>query len=118
MRPNETLLIFEEQIQEVIKALRGGTIRMASNCVEPWNPLRPGKEITLDEKGENVLPDREVGISLAASLGHLQMIWRKGRENYLFIVDRDTYLEEGFEFHKQSNHHWMIVVNRKMKKAE
>jgi len=88
---------------------------MASDYNRPFDPLRPGKEVVLDETGENIMPTREIGISLAGTIEKLQSIWRRGRENHLFVIDRTTQLEEGFAFNTKDNAHWIIVLTRKMK---
>ena len=114
MQPQSTLLVFEDQLDDILEKLKTKTIRMASSRSEPWNPLREGKEISLDSSGKFVLPDPEAGISLASSLGQLQRIWRTGRKNYLFTIDRNTRLEDGFAFNEESIGHWMIIVTKKM----
>ncbi len=45
---NESLLIFEQELELIEKELKGSVIRTANSRKNPQNPLRPGKEITYD----------------------------------------------------------------------
>lgn len=114
----QTLMVYEDNIVVLLKLLKTNTIRMASSLTEPWNPLRKGQEISLDSSGQFLLPSNTAGISLAASIKQLDRIWKAGRDNYIFIIDRNFILPEGLAFIKENDDHWIIVVTRKMHKDE
>lgn len=114
----EHLLVFQENLELVQDSLKANVIRMAGSAEEPHNPLRSGKEVRYDPTGQYVLPDSWVGISLAGTVTQLFKVFRPKRTNYFVLVDRNQALPRGFEFNKESEDHWMLVVTEKMTVAE
>lgn len=114
----DTLLVFEEQIELIKNALKTNVIRMANSRIEPQKPIRPDREITYDETGLYVLPNSGTGISLAASFKQLEYIYRPKMTKWLILVDRNCAIPEGLKLNPDNEHHWSIVVTRKMLVAE
>ena len=115
---NESLLIFEQELDLIERELKENVIRTANSSQSPQNPLRPGKEITYDATGKYVLPNSRTGISLAASIKQLERIIRPGIKKWLLAVDRNSVMPEGFRLQQDNAHHWSIIVTRKMAKEE
>lgn len=115
---NESLLIFEQELELIEKELKDNVIRTANSRQHPQNPLRPGKEITYDPTGRYVLPNSRTGISLAASFKQLERIIRPGIKKWLLAVDRNSIMPEGFRLQQDNAHHWSIIVTRQMEKEE
>ncbi len=111
---NESLLIFEQELELIEKELKENVIRTANSRQSPQNPLRPGKEITYDPTGRYVLSNSRTGISLAASFKQLERIIRPGIKKWLLAVDRNSVMPEGFRLQQDNAHHWSIVVTRQM----
>lgn len=116
--PNESLLIFEQELELIERELKENVIRTANSRQNPQNPLRSGKEITYDSTGRYVLPNSRTGISLAASFKQLDRIIRPGIKKWLLAVDRNSVMPEGFRLQQDNAHHWSIVVTRQMAKEE
>ncbi|GAB2190050.1 hypothetical protein MAH1_16580 [Sessilibacter sp. MAH1] len=115
---NESLLIFEQELELIERELKENVIRTANSKQNPQNPLRSGKEITYDSTGRYVLPNSRTGISLAASFKQLDRIVRPGIKKWLLAVDRNSVMPEGFRLQQDNAHHWSIVVTRQMAKEE
>lgn len=115
---NDTLLIFEQELELLERELRQNVIRTANSRQNPHNPLRPGKEITYDTSGKNVLANSKTGISLAASIKQLEKIVRPGIKKWLLAVDRNASMPEGFKLQQDNAHHWSVVVTRQMPLSE
>lgn len=109
---NESLLIFEQELELIERELKENVIRTANSRQNPQNPLRPGKEITYDSTGRYVLPNSRTGISLAASFKQLDRIIRPGIKKWLLAVDRNSVMPDGFRLQQDNAHHWSIVVTR------
>ncbi|GAB2198996.1 hypothetical protein [Sessilibacter sp. MAH4] len=115
---NESLLIFEQELELIERELKENVIRTANSKQHPQNPLRSGKEITYDSTGRYVLPNSRTGISLAASFKQLDRIVRPGIKKWLLAVDRNSVMPEGFRLQQDNAHHWSIVVTRQIAKEE
>jgi len=107
-------MVFEEQIELIKETLKTNVIRMANSRVDPQKPIRPGKEVTYDETGANVLPNSGTGISLAGSFKQLEFIYRPKMTKWLILVDRNSAVPEGLKLMPDNEHHWSIIVTRKM----
>jgi len=121
MQPNPiqtSLLVFEENLEMIQKALQQNVIRLANSRLAPHQPLRPNKEIVYDETREHVLPHSRLGISLAASFKQLDTIFKPKTTKWLVLVDRFAALPEGLRLNQDNPDHWSVAVTRKMTTAE
>ena len=112
------LLVFEDELENLQKELKGNVIRTANSRQSPQNPLRPGKEITYDPTGRYVLPNSRTGISLAASIRQLTRIMAPGIKKWLLAVDRNSVMPPGLKLQPDSPHHWSVVVTERMSCAD
>jgi len=118
MAREQTLLVFEDELENIRKTLHEHVIRTANSRQNPQNPLRLGKEITYDESGNFVLPNSRTGISLAASVRQLTRIMAPGIKKWLLAVDRNSSMPEGLILQQDNVHHWSVVVARRMSRKE